>query len=644
LHLSRYVLLACTAVPLFAHADVPVSVVRGLFSGESVSVEDTLAVADEFRTGVGAGIWQSDCLAKYFYGLAIDYAATVPGLLDSPLLQKAASDYEFLKHKSNEPCQVSFHGPQPASVPLKYLVSVNGKFPGTVPSPMAPYDRPQPEPVLPLRPVAGIVVPADRVLDIPQLPGPVATGLSADKVMTARKPFGAAPGKSDWPDRATAATAPVVLETTGNDCTAKWTQYGYLQEAMRDYARMSFFVYAGTAPINRTIDTVDDLGQRLATAKAADVKFLLKHQLAAAEGASRELIARRERKQELAAAGYIARTDLQDAFFRATKLNWQKLESEDFEFEIYERGGHFVVAFRGTSLPSGWLSDARQIMSIDVGRGLYEYADQLLKFLIKSGIDRRHISTTGHSLGGGLAAYSHIRNDTAFAMTFNPAEVSAANDKRASNTGAQKRVFNYISYVPGTDAADFVSQGTQVAKELVRQPLIDLPDGHLYGSKYYLPIPVGASEWKLAKMAAYAGGAMGAAPGGVAQALLVAAGSAAVTPDERINTAKARVAEVTVAHVAKNAIFHPFRTIALGAVSAVEAHRRVAPIENLTWGVFNLHIMQPLEESASLLFVDPQSVVCAGPATPAFVTQQLDTTSRAGNFLKLAAKIATAPK
>jgi dienelactone hydrolase len=629
----RCTLLAWAIVPAIAHADVPVSVVHSLFNGEKVSIEDTLAVADEFRTGVGAGVWQDDCLAKYFYKLAIDAAAAVPGLPESDLLQQAAADYAAMPAKA---CQVAFSGPKPPDVPLQSRVLVNGQPPG---GPRAAATPPAQLPRVPAAP-AGMPLPRGAG-NGPALAPPVESGLPINDVMTVRLP---AADPSRPPDRfEAAAIAPVIIQTAGGDCRDKWTLYGHFQEAMRDYARMSFFVYAGGAPIGRTRQAVDELEQRIAVARL-DARYWLKPQLAKAQRASEELIARAERKRELAAAGYTERADLYQAFFRATKLDRQKLESEDFDAAIYERGGEFVVVFRGTSLTTGWISDARQILNFDPGRGLYQYADQLLKYLINTEhIDRARISTTGHSLGGGLAVYSHLRNDTAFALTFNPAELGAANNIRAANPAAQKRVINYMSYVPGTDASDFVSQGTKVAKELVKSPLLQPPDGHLYGSNFYLPIPVGASEWELAKLAALAGAAAGGTPGGFVQGLMAAAGGARIASTERGSAAKSGMVVATGSKWGLNAIRHPILTAIGSGAGAVTAYQRIAPIENLAWGVFQMHIMNPLENKASSLYVNPQAVVCAGPPTPAFVRQQLDTSSRVGNFLKLAAKIGSTP-
>jgi hypothetical protein len=651
---SSWLFVLFTAVPVFSYADIPVATVRRLLSGDAVSIGDTLGIADAFRTGKGEGVWQDDCMAKYFYKLAIDSAQTIPGLIDTPILIQAANNLTILS-ASYELCDVRFTGAQSPTVPLNYLVVINGQTPRITPNPdngesaVQPYALVErgalPRPVSPTA-IPGMLVPEGRMNTPPQLPPPVQTTMPLELVMAPQESLtqtSATGTRTGARSRASVTdTAPIILETKGLACTANWTQYGILQEFMRDYARMAFFVYAGPAPIARAVSNVEDLDARFSRA-TPNVKVMLKYQRATAVAESNELQLRRERKRELANAGYVVRTDLHDAFFKQAKLNDEKLEKEDFEFEIYDRHGYFVVVFRGTSLKSGWLSDARQILNMDVGRGLYEYADLLVRYLIRTvGIDRRHISTTGHSLGGGLAVYSHMRNDTDFAMAFNPAELSAANHTRAYNPAAAKRVFNYISYVPGTEAADFVSQGSFVAKEMQKMPLLELPDGHVYGEKYYIPIHVGGSDWKLATMGAVAGGAIGAAPLGVVEGLAAAARGAALAPEEKINTAKANAVKVTGAKVVMRVILHPRRTVLGGGIGAVAGYIKVAPMENLAWGVFQMHIMKPLEAATSSKYIDPQSVVCAGPPTPQFVKQQVDITSRVGNFLKLAEKVASA--
>ena len=387
-----------------------------------------------------------------------------------------------------------------------------------------------------------------------------------------------------------------------------------------------------------------DLEDRIRLAPI-DVKQVLLLEKPSAVETRDDLIERRARKRELANAGYRLRADMHDSFFNQSSLSEEKLEREDFEFEIWERNGYFVVAFRGTSLPSGWISDARQILNIDVGKGLYEYADKLIKYLIKDvGIDRSRIATTGHSLGGGLAVYSHLQNDTDFAIVFNPAELSSENQARAKNPRAAERVFNYMSYVPGTDAADFVSQGSFVAKELLKLPFMELPDGKLYGKRFYLPITVFSSEWKLAKTAGIVTGVGAMTPYGLSAGIVAAAESASIAPDSRVATAKTRGIETAGATAAATFWLHPVRSTILGGFFGIAAYNKVAPIENIAWGIFQMHIMKPLAAAAATRFFEPVSLTCTGPATPAFVKQQVDITSRVGNFLKLADKVARAPK
>lgn len=496
----------------------------------------------------------------------------------------------------------------------------------------------------PLPTAPGVFVPTRQTIDPPALPPPVDIGQSLESAMA--NPLPPYPGTNAERNRATAAQGAPIIIVNGKpgECQANWAQYFVLQEFMRDFAKMSLFVYAGPRPIQRASDDLVDLEDRIRRAPI-DVKPVLLREKPSAVKSRDELIERRARKRELATAGYRLRADMHDDFFRKSKLSEEKLEKEDFEFEIWERDGYFVVAFRGTSQPSGWESDARQILNIDVGKGLYEYADKLIKYLIKDArIDRSSIATTGHSLGGGLAVYSHLRNDTDFAIVFNPAELSSENHARAKNPRAAEQVFNYMSYVPGTDAADLVSQGSFVAKEMLKLPFMELPDGKLYGKRFYLPIPVWGSEWGFAKHAAIASGVLAITPSGVGAGMVVAAGSASIAPDSRVATAKTRGIATAGAMAVRKIKLNPVRSTIRGGIGFVAAYNTVAPMENIFWGIFQMHIMQPLEAAAATRFFDPVSLTCTGPATPAFVKQQVDTTNRVGNFLNLAYKVARAPK
>ena len=496
----------------------------------------------------------------------------------------------------------------------------------------------------PLPTAPGVFVSTRQTIDPPALPPPVDIGQSLESAMA--NPLPRFPGTNAQRNRATAAKEAPIIIVNGKpgECQANWTQYFVLQEFMRDFAKMSLFIYAGPRPIQRASDDLVDLEDRIRRAPI-DVKYVLSLEKKSAVVSRNGLINWLARKRELATAGYRLRADMHDDFFRQSSLSEEKLEKEDFEFEIWERDGYFVVAFRGTSLPSGWISDARQILNIDVGKGLYEYADQLIKYLIKGArIDRSRIATTGHSLGGGLAVYSHLRNDTDFAIVFNPAELSWENQARAKNPLAAGRVFNYMSYVPGTDAADFVSQGSFVAKEMLKLPLMELPDGKLYGKRFYLPITVFSSEWNLAETAGIVTGVGAITPYGLSAGIVAAAESASIAPNSRVATAKTRGIETAGATAAATFWHHKVRSTILGGFFGIAAYNKVAPIENIAWGIFQMHIMNPLAAAAETRFFEPVSLTCTGPATPALVKQQVDITSRVGNFLKLADVVARAPK
>ena len=92
-----------------------------------------------------------------------------------------------------------------------------------------------------------------------------------------------------------AALAPVVIQTKGSNCKDQWTLYGQYQEAMRDYARMSFIVYAGEAPRLRSEEYVTVLRQRSAAGRA-DVKLWLNGEIEGAQGVRDELIVRAARR------------------------------------------------------------------------------------------------------------------------------------------------------------------------------------------------------------------------------------------------------------------------------------------------------------------------------------------------------------
>lgn len=640
------VLLFCSGR---ASAELPIERVRAILSEEPAEGSELISLADEFRTGEGVGVWKNECLAGYFYKRALDLAKYNSTGIELSQLNKAKSDYQRILEKQLS-CVITFNISRTANTPLNQLVLVTDTasrvdtpvVAGTTPSNTSQGNQPL---VTSQQPPVGTIVPRWNIGPVPQLPPPVDTGRPLDEAMI----FSGGSPSTD-PDtgevtRYSGASGPIIVESQGGNCTPKWSQYAYMQQTMRDFALMSLYAYVGPEPLARAEEEVLDLKKRVGVAKP-DIRFLLNMKLKAAEKHEIEIIEKiRTKASTVLSMGYVERPDLSSEFYANKRYSRAVLEAADFYFEIYERSGQLVVVFRGTSQGSGWLTDGKQILNVGVGKGLYEYADQLLVFLIKTkGIDPKTISVTGHSLGGGLAAYTHMRNNTAFAMTFNPAELGSGNNARIQQKDAAARVFNFLSYVPGAEVADLVNQGTFVAKEVLKQPMMELPDGFLYGSKYYLPIEVGKSEWKLAKYAAFGAGAVGVAPGGVLLSLVSAATLGMAADSEKVATAKARTIEGAAGFSAWNVIRHPVRSALFGGASAAVAYQKILPMEQLGWGIFRLHIMEPLALTTEALQNSPRQFICGVPITPASVKNQLKVQSRVKAFEKMVQQLQDAEK
>jgi hypothetical protein len=294
----------------------------------------------------------------------------------------------------------------------------------------------------------------------------------------------------------------------------------------------------------------------------------------------------------LRSKGYKEDRNLSDSFYAFKNYSKSELDEKGFYFDIYQRKGSFWVAFRGTANFGGGVADLKQIMNIDVDQSVYEYANQLIAFLTgKKGIDPSRIATTGHSLGGGLATYSHLLNSAAFALNFNPAELGAANNVRVPNDAVRTRVINYLSYEPGSETADFVHQGTRIAKELIDSPKI--PEGYIYGNSYYLPIEIGPSNWHLAKKLAIASGSR----------------------------------KIVTTGVRKFAM-HPIISTAKVGYAGAKTYVDIDSTEQATWANFQLHSLDPLAHSISNLISTPRQFVCGMPAQSSGVKTQLKPQSR----------------
>ena len=115
----------------------------------------------------------------------------------------------------------------------------------------------------------------------------------------------------------------------------------------------------------------------------------------------------------------------------------RQLERQGFEAALYRVDGREIVAFGGTMLalqkPLQSLSDVftNLLNSTGLETSQYEFASGMVSHLINK-LGYSDLIVTGHSLGGGLAAYSAARNGIA-AITFNAAGVPLLDRNKSYN-------------------------------------------------------------------------------------------------------------------------------------------------------------------------------------------------------------------
>ena len=164
-----------------------------------------------------------------------------------------------------------------------------------------------------------------------------------------------------------------------------------------------------------------------------------------------------------------------------------------FYSAIYKQGhgvdANYIVAFRGTEMThlNDWITNGGSIVGL--ANKQYSMAADLITTLINS-VGSENITVTGHSLGGGLANYSAMKNDVQ-STAFNPkgttirerleiGNVDAAADKYIQNyqvkgellTGVQETAHKLTS-IKGVGPQDLIMRSPGPETEL---PAIR-PDG-----------------------------------------------------------------------------------------------------------------------------------------------------------------------
>jgi hypothetical protein len=165
------------------------------------------------------------------------------------------------------------------------------------------------------------------------------------------------------------------------------------------------------------------------------------------------------------------------------RFKFAKSESESFHGSAYISGnGKIVIAFKGTDNWGDVLTDIRQLKAVPI-----QYTQALMfvkRVLAMGGVSPENIVVTGHSLGGGMAQYVA----SAFglkAVTFNPAPLSAATIKSASelkNGRGVASITNYVATSKGQEDLVASSIGAVVGEvRRIELPEWDVSRNHILG-------------------------------------------------------------------------------------------------------------------------------------------------------------------
>jgi len=120
-------------------------------------------------------------------------------------------------------------------------------------------------------------------------------------------------------------------------------------------------------------------------------------------------------------------------------------EASGFHAAIYKQGegadAKYVVAFRGTEDGTDWKTNIASGVGIDTKQ--FNMANALVEQVIND-VGRENVTVTGHSLGGGLANYTAMKNEV-YSTAFNPKGTTIREKLEIKNENAlaDKYIQNY---------------------------------------------------------------------------------------------------------------------------------------------------------------------------------------------------------
>lgn len=421
------------------------------------------------------------------------------------------------------------------------------------------------------------------------------------------------------------------------------------------FSRLSFLVYASEADERSYLMKRGELERKVMASefvasetphRSAIETSELQEKLKKLDADYCALQTRRAHKaQYLKNARFVDQGGLLDEFRRSHGLTLERLDAMQFHAELYSRDDEWVVAFRGTIGGGGWKTNLAQILgsveAIDNGTddrkgaiGQYEVANKLVKFLLQRGVPREKLYVTGHSLGGGLAVFSHLSNDLAGALTFNPAQLGGTSrmmvERLPHYTRAQGRIANYMSLSRDEDTkADPVSQGTSIASRVLSKFGVEVSSfGSLHGATFYVPINppklpasvkakivfggalVGVNHRSLVKTAAI----VGVASGGVSATQSDRVNGDLLAKRTAVDGGEALVVLKTVGSFSKSVPI----TLAKAGVGGALAGKFVTPVVDAGWQLYQLHSMEPLAAAFSSDGPHVGTTTCVADFDPRF--------------------------